>query len=354
MSKPILIDGRRAQGRPAGVGQYTRSIARLWPDADDTIVLTSDRLPAADFGDTPQRALGGGPIWTLRTLRLARRLDAHYFSPESYAVACVLGRRAVITVHDLTSLELTKLQTRSNVFFARLLLGVTLRRVRAIIVPTEAVREDVARRFPGVAHKVTVIPEGVRELSTGDAEAEAAIGGLEPYLLYVGTVEPRKNVLTLIESFLRAAPAGWNLVLIGQIGWLTDADVERFRALCENPRVHHLGYVPDSWLGTVLPRAAGFVYVSESEGFGLPVAEAMAAGVPVIHTDDEALVEVGSGTGLIVRRVALASDLDDAIREMTSWDAATRGSRGAAGRAAAARFDWATAAAETRRVVTRA
>ena len=352
MARPILIDGRRAQGRPAGVGQYTRHIASAWPDAADTTVLTSDRLPPADFGELAQRTLGGGPVWNLRAARLARQLDALYFSPESYLTSMLLGRRAVITVHDLTSLELTKLQTRANVVFARLLLGATLRRVRAIIVPTEAVRDDVARRFPHVAHKVTVVPEGVRDLGAGAPEARDAIHGLDPYLLYLGTVEPRKNVLTLIEAFLTSAPESWNLVLVGQLGWLSEADVARFHTLCENPRVHHLGYVPDTWIGTVLPGAAGFAYVSESEGFGLPVAEAMAAGVPVIHTDDPALLEVASGTGLVVRRDRLRPELESAIRELTGWDADTRAQRGAAGQAAARRFDWRTAAAQTRRIVT--
>jgi glycosyltransferase involved in cell wall biosynthesis len=352
MARPILIDGRRAQGRPAGVGQYTRNIAVAWPEPGDTTILTSDRLPDADFGTLAQCALGGGPVWNLRAARLARRLNALYFSPESYLTSFLLGRRAVITVHDLTSLELTKLQTRMNVVFARLLLGATLRRVRAIIVPTEAVRDAVARRFPHVASKVTVVPEGVRELGAGAPEAEDAVRGLDPYLLYLGTVEPRKNVLPLIEAFLASAPAAWNLVLVGQLGWLSEADVARFHELCENPRVHHLGYVPDAWIGSVLPRAAGFAYVSESEGFGLPVAEAMAAGVPVIHTDDPALLEVASGTGLVVHRENLRPDLEAAIRELTGWDAATRAARGAEGRAAARRFDWAAAAAETRRIVT--
>lgn len=352
MAQAILIDGRRAQGRPAGVGQYTRHIASAWPDAADTTVLTSDRLPSTDFGGLAQRALRGGPVWNFRAARLARQLDALYFSPESYLTPMLLGRRAVITVHDLTSLELTKLQTRANVFFARVLMGATVRRVRAIIVPTEAVRQDVARRFPHVAHKVTVVPEGVRDVGAGSPEAQAAIQGLEPYLLYLGTVEPRKNVLTLIDAFLASAPESWNLVLVGQLGWLSEADVTRFHALCENPRVHHLGYVPDPWIGTVLPGAAGFAYVSESEGFGLPVAEAMAAGVPVIHTDDPALLEVAGGTGLVVHRQNLRPELEAAIRELTGWDAATRRQRGYAGRAAAARFDWNVAAAQTRRIVT--
>ncbi|MDP3209749.1 MAG: glycosyltransferase family 1 protein [Rhodoglobus sp.] len=353
MVRPILIDGRRAQGRPAGVGQYTRSIASAWPDASDATVLISDRLPAADYGELPYRALRGGPVWNFRAAWLARRLNAFYFSPESYLTSFLLGRRAVITVHDLTSLELTKLQTRANVVFARLLLGATLRRVRAIIVPTTAVRENVIRRFPHVAQKITVVPEGVRDFGPGAVEAEEAIRGLDPYLLYLGTVEPRKNVLTLIEAFVASAPTDWNLVLVGQLGWLSASDAERFHALCENPRVHHLGYVPDSWLGTVLPRAAGFAYVSEAEGFGLPVAEAMAAGVPVIHTDDPALIEVAGGAGLVVHRSNLTAELQAAIRELCGWDSATRARHGAAGRAAASRFDWNTAAAETHRIVTR-
>lgn len=348
----ILIDGRRAQGSRAGVGHYTKSVIAHWPHpAEIEVLVDVDREPE-DFPGVATRGLKGGVIWNLRAAWLARRTRALYFSPESFIVPLLLGRRALITVHDLTALDIPDAQTRKNVVVGRFLLKATLRRVGAIIVPTDAVQRDLARHFPEVAAKSHVVPEGIREFAATDEPAAlAAVTPLTPYVLYVGTIEPRKNVLALVEAFLRAAPAEWNLVLAGQVGWLSDPDRERFSQLAADPHVHHLGYVPDAWLGTLFERARLFAYVSESEGFGLPVAEAMAAGVTVIHSDDPALLEVAGGAGIVVRRAHLADDLRASLTAATALDDAAIAAHVAAGRAASARFDWRVAASEADRIV---
>ena len=352
MALRVLIDGRRAQGSRAGVGHYTRSIVTHWPSPEDAEVLLDDKRAHEDFAPVRSVVLKGGARWNLRAAWLARRSRSLYFSPESYIVPWLLGRRALITVHDLTSLDLPGKQTRRNVLTTRVFLPATIRRAGAIIVPTERVRADLVRHFPFAAGKVTVISEGAREFAKdAPADAIAAVAGLTPYVLYVGTIEPRKNVLTLIEAFLDAAPADWNLVLAGQVGWLGESELERFTSLVAHDRVHHLGYVPDEWLGTLFGQAELFAYVSESEGFGLPVAEAMAAGLPVIHSDDPALVEVAGGAGIVVSREALAGDLRQAISAATGWSSAERQGHVDSGLAASGRLDWTVAARETERVL---
>ena len=344
----ILIDGRRAQGPHAGVGHYTESLVRHWPATDDVTVLTASRRPAGGFGDARIRALAGGATWNIRAARLARRTGALFFSPESFIVPWLIGRRSVITVHDMTTFDHPEAHTRRNRWVSRAFLPSTLRRVGAIIVPTEAVRADVLRFFPGLAPKITVIAEGIRSFGPEPADFPAQP---TPYILYVGTIEPRKNVLALIDAFLLAAPADWHLVLGGKVGWLSDADRERLEQQRLDPRVEILGFVPDEWLGPLYRGAAFFAYVSESEGFGLPVAEAMAAGVPVIHSDDPALVEVASGAGIVVRRAALADDLRAAIARATAMHAAERAEHVRLGVAASAKYDWATAARESSAVI---
>lgn len=348
----ILIDGRRAQGHRAGVGHYTKSIIDSWPEPNNVEVLLDERRQPEVFAGVATRYLKGGPLWNVRAALQARRERAVYFSPESYITPWILGRRSLLTVHDLTPLELTDKHTRRDVIIARLFLPAAIRRAGAIIVPTERVRSDLVRHFPRSAAKVTVLYEGIRQFeTTSSSEAEAALAGKAPYMLYVGTIEPRKNVLTLIEAFLAATPPEWTFVLAGQTGWLDEAQLRRFTELAADPRVAHLGFVPDSWLGTLFAGARAFVYVSESEGFGLPVAEAMAAGTPVIHSDDPALIEVAAGAGVVVTRENLAADLRRELAAATQWSAAQREAHEKAGIVASRRFDWGTAARGTAAVL---
>lgn len=349
----ILIDGRRAQGPHAGVGHYTESIVRHWPDADGVEVLTASRRPDADFGRMGTRALAGGATWNLRAAWLARRSGALFFSPESFIVPWLLGRRSVITVHDMTTFDYPQSHTRRNRWVSRVFLRSTLRKVAAIIVPTQAVKRDVLRYFPWVDPKITVIPEGIRKFQAElpDAQRDALIARSTPYVLYVGTIEPRKNVLALIDGFLDSAPADWHLVLGGKVGWLGEADLARLEEVRSNPRIETLGFVPDSWLGPLFSHASLFAYVSESEGFGLPVAEAMAAGLPVIHSDDPALVEVAAGTGIVVRRAHLAEDLPAAILRATAMTDGERADHVRHGLDASRKYDWTAAAAATSQVL---
>jgi glycosyltransferase involved in cell wall biosynthesis len=124
-----------------------------------------------------------------------------------------------------------------------------------------------------------------------------------PFVLHTGTHEPRKNVLALVEGFLAApVPEPWQLVLAGRPGWLSAEDAARLEQLVErgHGRVVRLGYVSDAVLAGLYAGAELFAYPSSYEGFGLPVVEAMAAGVPVVTTDATALVEVAGGAARIV------------------------------------------------------
>jgi glycosyltransferase involved in cell wall biosynthesis len=349
----ILIDGRRAQGPHAGVGHYTESIVRHWPATDAIEVLLAARRPAAGFGGAATRRLRGGASWNIRAAIRTMRTNSLFFSPESYIVPWMLGRRAAITVHDMTTFDIPGSHTRRNVIVSRLFLPSTLRRVGAIIVPTEAVKADLLRHFPLVEAKVTVIHEGIRDFADGTptSNIDELLENSRPYVLYVGTIEPRKNVLELIDAFFDVAPATWHLVLAGKAGWLSEEDLERLEKAGEHERVALLGYVPGEWLRPLFTRAALFAYVSESEGFGLPVAEAMAAGVPVIHSDDPALLEVGSGAGIVVRRAFLAEDLRAALVRAIAMEPEERDAMVARGIAASRKYDWAVAAEETSRVV---
>lgn len=351
-NKPIiLIDGRHAQGEQTGVGRYTYSILRHWPvDLCREVLLSSSRpYPATLMGKS--RKWSDGPTWHIRAALRVLSHRALYFSPASLIVPAAVGKRSALTVHDLTPLTMPGVHTRRNVIFHRLLFRLALRRTGAIIVPSVAVQRDLLKFIPSSSRKVHVIPEGPREIAPSAAlDARRRIEPQSLYVLYVGTIEPRKNVLTLISAFRSVAPHGWHLIMAGRFGWMSADEAQEFQERCEADNVTYRGYVDDDTLAALYRNATVFCYPSESEGFGLPVLEAMQYGVPVIHSDADALVEVAGGAGLCVRRSKLEEELRSAFRFLCSaGDARTR--FGEAGRVRAQRFSWAQAARSTADVV---
>jgi glycosyltransferase involved in cell wall biosynthesis len=276
-----------------------------------------------------------------------------YFSPESLIVPILVGRKATVTIHDISPIRFPSLHTRRTVVINRLLLRVALRRVRRVIVPSHTVRRDIEQYMPAISHKLRVIYEGPKDIAVtnrhGDVR-DCESGRQSPYVLYVGTIEPRKNVLRLVDSFLASAPNTWSIVIAGKVGWLSPHERARFETLAENPRVVYLGYVGDELLSDLYAQAAIFAYVSTVEGFGLPILEAMNRGVPVIHSDAEALCEIAGGAGLIVHLEQLDDELRVAIGQLTA-DPAARSRLSELGKRRAELFTWRKAAQETFGVV---
>lgn len=354
VGRTVLIDGRRAQA-PArtGVGQYTLSILRNWPEEFLHEVLgarsAADASPLGTIDTYGPTGLTWHAWAALRVLTQGHL----YFSPESLLVPILVGKRAALTIHDLSPLTMPTVHTKRNVVVHNLLLKLALKRVRAIIVPSGAVSDEVASILPSATPRVVVIHEGPRDIAIEERVPlgnDAAADSLGNYVLYVGTIEPRKNVLTLVDAFCDSAPADWRLVIAGKIGWLSPVDAARFKRSCDGSRVTYLGYVDDAALSGLYSAAGIFCYPSEVEGFGLPLIEAMQRGVPVIHSDAGALQEVAGSAGLSVRRSHLADDLRDAIGRLCR-DPAARQTIGQAGLLRAAEFSWPRAAFETARVV---
>lgn len=344
----LYVDGRRTQGTRTGVGHYAHSIISNWPQRDELEVFLAKNKLSAPAAHMLARSFPSGLGWHIRVWLHVLMRRGLYFSPESLLVPILIGRRAMLTIHDLTPLDKPAVHTRWNVWVHRYAMRLAVSRVGKIIVPTSAVKADVVRHFPAAEKRTVVVYEGVRAVDFPDSSNDGFEPEVAPYALYIGTIEPRKNVLELAKTFLESGPEEWRLVLVGKLGWLSDAEKSEFNSLCDHPRISYLGFVPDSWIPKLLADAAVFCYVSEAEGFGLPVAEAMAAGVPVIYTDDPALVEVGDGAGFIVRRNSLREDLAVQLRTVANLTTTSRHAAVVRGRAAGARFDWSKAANTTR------
>jgi glycosyltransferase involved in cell wall biosynthesis len=206
-----------------------------------------------------------------------------------------------------------------------------------------------AARFPAaerLAEVTLLAADGHFATALPDAAAAARHGIEQPYVLSAATLEPRKNLSRLIEAFAALPPAlrdGHELVLVGSRGWHSaelDASVEQHRHL-----VHALGFVSDKDLASLYAGAKVVAYVSLSEGFGLPVLEAMAAGAPVLTSDRSSMPEVG-GDAVAYADPTSVDGIRDALAALLG-DAHARAAFSAAGRARAATFSWATTARQT-------
>ena len=143
----------------------------------------------------------------------------------------------------------------------------------------------------------------------------------KPYILFVGTVEPRKNLDTLLDAYEqlpRSVREEVDLIAVGPIGWAAGSTVQRLAS--GKPGIRHLGYVPESDLPAITGGAAIFVYPSLYEGFGFPVAQAMAAGVPVITSNVSSLPEVARDAAILVDPRSVTELRDAMVRLLTSSD----------------------------------
>ncbi|HEX2299317.1 MAG TPA: glycosyltransferase family 1 protein, partial [Pseudonocardiaceae bacterium] len=272
------------------------------------------------------------------------------------------GRDLVVTVHDTVPWTHPAGLTPRGVGWHRRMIARAARRADALVVPTAAVAADLPRHVSCRAG-VHVVGAGVSAAigspvaggPGGDGAGGSVLGGqarerqaetiaarldLPPrYVLAVGTLEPRKGIDTLVAALAEPNAPGLPVLLAGQPGWGRIDPVQLARRAGLAPgRVRVLGRISDAELGVVLHRATVLAAPSQAEGFGLPVLEAMAAGVPVVHSDAPALVEVAGGAGEVFARNDPAG-LATALRAVLA-DGARAEAMIAAGRGRVRQFTW--------------
>jgi glycosyltransferase involved in cell wall biosynthesis len=246
----------------------------------------------------------------------------------------------VMTIHDLAFLADPSLVTRhGNRFFRR---GTELarRHARLVLVPSEATAAE-CRGAGFDPDRLRIVPWGVDPQPVTPADVDAVrtrLGLQRPYVLFVGTVEPRKNLGGVIGAVAGLAGRDLDLVIVGPDGWNEDLDGRLTALAGTGIGVHRLGFLPPRELLPLYAGAGAFCFPSVREGFGMPVLDAMAHGAPVVTSAGTATAEVAGDAGLLVDPLdtaaitaALASVLDDPARAEHLR---------AAGRERAAGFTW--------------
>jgi glycosyltransferase involved in cell wall biosynthesis len=304
----IGIDARAAAEERGGRGTMVRelllALERLAPP--HTFELVARTRWAAPLGDrfTWRLIDRPDPWWNvLAGAGAGRRCDA-FLSTNSYLTAWFTRVPTAMIVCDLVAYHDEYSPQRRAKVIERATLPLAVRRAEAITAISQATADDLTARFPRALAKTTVTPLAADARYASAAPDPAALerhGLRSPYVLAVGTLEPRKNLPRLIEAFA-ALPAelrdGHELALVGGGGWEME---ETMRSIAGHAGlVRRLGHVPDADLPALYAGAALFAYPSLYEGFGLPVLEAMAAGTPVLTSDVSSLPEVAGDAALLV------------------------------------------------------
>jgi glycosyltransferase involved in cell wall biosynthesis len=274
----------------------------------------------------------------------------NFFVPQRHLAAV---RSLVPTVHDLAFLRLPRTVQRETLDNLRRHFPGVLFAADALIAVSAATAADLETVGGVVARRVHVIHEGVAP-EMAESPSPPPTGLPERYLLFVSTLEPRKNVVTLLDAFACAVARGYpgDLVLVGRWGWRTEGAQEALRRSPVRDRIRHLDYLDRRALAAVMRRAEALVFPSLLEGFGLPVVEAMACGLPVIVSKASSLPEVAGEAGVYVDPLD-AADIASAIVRLAG-DAELRRCLAARGRERAARFRWEETARATAAVLRRA
>ena len=358
----IGIDARAAAEERGGRGTMVRELllALDRSDARHTYVLAAHERWDAPLSGRFQWRLSSRrePFWHVEAGLSSSRWCDVYLSSNSYLTAWFTRVPTVVVVCDMVAFDRDLAPRLRSRLIERATLPLSIRRAAALTAISKSTALELERRFPAAGPKtsVTLLAAGSRFSEPPETRPEevARNHGIDrPYVVAVGTLEPRKNLVRLMEAYA-GLPAqlreGHRLVLVGATGWSASETLAMAERL--GPSMMRLGHVSDSDLVALYQGAALFAYPSLHEGFGLPILEAMASGTAVLTSNVSSMPEVAGDAAIYCDprdtssiRAALLSGLTDA---------ALRSKLEAAARARAAEFSWDRHAREVLQIVQRA
>ena len=365
----IAIDYTSAVNQNAGIGRFVRQLVRavVANDPTDAFLLlhaapNPGRVPTyPDGSNVAPRALRINERWSnIIWHRLQAPIPVDWltgqvdlFHSPDFVLPPVRAARSILTVHDLAFLLYPECAEASLRAYLEKTVPRSVHRADYVVADSENTRNDVICLLGVPPERVTVVPGGVDPVfkPVEDPARLAALRqtiGLDettPYILFIGVIEPRKNLMGLIEAFdilksRRLLPH--KLVVAGRRGWLSGGTMERAERSPHRADIIFPGFIPDGELPTLYSAAEAFAFPSHYEGFGLPVLEAMACGTPVVASRASSLPEVVGDAGMQI-------DPDDPERlasalELLALNPEMRADFGARGLERAAQFSWDAAA----------
>lgn len=353
----VLLNALQA-GNRSGTGRYTLELMHALMarnDIDLSVAWPLDALP-----DSVPRGL---QVLGQRGSAVSRIIADQWTFPRRYSSSFHLlhypanvgplqgSGRNILTVHDLSFCHHPEWFTRSRAAYYRFAVPASARRAARIIADSEATRNDLVTLARVPEDRIDVVPLGVSEnFQPADATAQAAVRTRyhlpERFFLFMGTLEPRKNLPRLVEAWSSLADViPEDLVLAGRWGWRREELMAALVKSGQRERIHLTDYIAYADLPAVISAARAFVWPSLFEGFGLPPLEAMACGTPVLTSNTSSLPEVVGDAALLVDPKSPA-EIAHGLRRL-SEDNNLRADLAQRGRTRAATFTWQRTAEET-------
>ncbi len=359
----IGIDASRiALDERSGTENYTLKLIEAIGKIDKTnrYTLYFNKLPRffeVSYKNISTRYIPMPYLWTQVRLSLeclVRPPDILFVPAHTIPALRRPSLKTIVTVHDLGAKFLEAYHKFPQKIYLNWSTEYVSRLATHIIAISESTKKDLTTTFKTSPKRISVVHEGVDHsffYPRQEKEVEAVklrYGLKKKYFLYVGTIQPRKNLVNLIGAFAKFSDPRFDLVLVGKAGWLHDEIYAAPKKFGVSGSVKFLGFVSEGDLPALYTGATAFVLPSLYEGFGLPVLEAMAAGAPVLTSNVSSLPEVSGGNALLAK----PNDVNDIANNLAKLakDADLRRKLSAGGLEWAKNFSWEKTAQETIKV----
>ncbi len=320
----VVIDGRPLVGNRTGIGVHTAEIARRLDVTPPPIIGSHAEIADRHGLEHCRFAVDPYPLGVLWQQLSMPKIEGDVVWGPHGTLPVTLRTPAVVTIHDFTSITMPGRHRLKTILSFNLFIGRSLEMAHRVAAVSKAVADGTMRGFGVPASRIEIVPNGVDEFWTPGNGAE------DDYLLYAGTLEPRKGVEDLIAVWSSLPEPRPRLILAGDPGWRT--------SIAGAPGVAVRGFVTRQELRDLYRGARAFIYPSRYEGFGLPPLEAMACGAPVIATRTGAIPDYAEGAAILISPASRA-ELRDAIVRMLG-DTGLRQELRASGPERASHYRW--------------
>jgi glycosyltransferase involved in cell wall biosynthesis len=281
----VVIDGRALVGDRTGIAVHTAAIASRLDVTPPPLIASHREIANRDHLEHCRFRVDHAPLGVLWQQTMLPRIAGDVLWAPHGTLPLAGRMPSVITIHDLSSLTMPGRHRIKTVLSFNVLVGRSLERATRIAAVSRVTADDLVRSFGIASSRIAIVPNGVDELFTPE-------GGEGDYILFAGTLEPRKGIDDLLAAWRSLPRPAPRLVICGGAGW--------GNVVTLGEGVEATGYVSQERLRELYRHAIAFVYPSRHEGFGIPPLEAMACGAPVIATKTGAIPEYGEGIAMLV------------------------------------------------------
>lgn len=338
----INVSVLKAGENVSGIGYYTYRIVKelIDNDKENEYYLFSNCKISVHF---PENSKVHNILYPCRNRLLWSRyllgwqiqkfnLDIFWSPTHNLPIVKQKKTKYYMTVHDIANHILGNIsQSKSSQQkYLRIILDHSCKIADGIIAPSNATKKDLVEHFRVAPQKISVIYEGGDKESSvkpaGEQELEEKYQVKKPYFLYVGTLQPRKNIETIVDSFLRLAKneSTAQLVLAGGTGWGMGKVLDKIQKSSFKERIILTGYISEEEKAGLYKNAEAFLFPSQYEGFGIPVLESFSYGVPVITAKNSSLPEVGGNAAIYIENVMSSAELEECMKKILGLSEADR------------------------------